>query len=144
MKTKLSDSRWIYFDCDDTLVMWHQQNEEGFDERFISITHNGYRMALVPHQKNIEMLKDCYNRGYSVVVWSAGGLAWAQKVTKSLKLNKYVHFILSKPLEHVDDIRCCEFMGRNAYRQFKMEDVDVIPRKKRQSVRKKVEDLPTW
>lgn len=128
-KTLKHNTNWIYFDCDDTLVMWGLQTQEGFDDNYISIRHNGQRYALVPHRTNINALKDYYDMGWTVVVWSAGGLHWARKVTKSLGLNKYVHHMLAKPYHYVDDIRCCEFMGRNVYIPFDMGETDELRKK---------------
>lgn len=130
-KSPLHDYNWVYFDVDDTLVMWYQHYEPGFDDKCISIDFLENRHALVPHKKHIELLKDLYAQGWTVVVWSAGGLEWAQTVTKALGLENHVHHILAKPYRYVDDLYSDEFMLNRVYHKFNIEDVDDVPTKTR-------------
>jgi len=107
MKTKIKKTDWIYFDVDDTLVMWHQP--EGYsleDAEYIQDPYiEGERgiHKLFPHKKHIELLKMFAARGTNVVVWSAGGYEWAKAVVDHLKINKYVVAVLEKPATYYDD-----------------------------------------
>lgn len=60
-----------------------------------------------PHKvltKHIDLLKSYHQRGYQVVVHSAGGYQWAHQVVTNLGLTKFVHEVATKPLKYVDDV----------------------------------------
>lgn len=97
----------VYFDCDDTLIMW---NSGGNEKNLVSVTSNGMTQRLKPHRRHIENLKKHKFRGHTVVVWSAGGVDWAKSVVKSLKLDKYVDLVIAKPRWVYDDLSPDEFI----------------------------------
>jgi FMN phosphatase YigB (HAD superfamily) len=72
----------IYFDIDDTLLMW------GMDKspKAKKFVHHGISYFLVPHKKHIAKLKQHKKEGWKIVVWSHGGEDWAKLVVKKLKL----------------------------------------------------------
>lgn len=90
-----------FFDVDDTLVMWDET-----DTPTVSIVdpHTGITMHLEANKNNITLMKEKKSRGFTIVVWSAGGYAWAEAVIKALNLNIYVDFVMSKPHTYVDDL----------------------------------------
>lgn len=104
----------IYFDVDDTLVMWGMADDH---PGLINIPspHYGTKNMVVPHPGHIKVLKDRKARGSRIVVWSAGGFAWAEAVVKALGLEQYVDFVMSKPHMYVDDKLASEFMGERLY-----------------------------
>lgn len=114
----IQNDNCIFFDCDDTLVMWdNKYKTETNTKRFTC-----YEMAydLVPHEQNIQFLKDCVTKDTKkVVVWSAGGWEWAQEVVRVLRLEFYVDAVMSKPAAYVDDLHCSEWMGVLHYKEFK-------------------------
>jgi predicted HAD superfamily phosphohydrolase YqeG len=87
----IKSDKCLFVDVDDTLVIW-----EG----------SSYR----PHFKHIEMIKRFHNRGQPVIVWSAGGWAWAARVVKELNLESYVTQVMSKPSWFIDDLPSSVFM----------------------------------
>ncbi len=99
----------VTFDVDDTLVMWDglANNSLVADshpyKHFID-PNDGSKKSLKPHLRHIELLKSLKNRGYTVIVWSAGGGKWANSVVTTLGLADYVDIIMSKPIKWVDDI----------------------------------------
>ena len=107
----------VYFDVDDTLVMWDPPKDkleaEGIDvicpAGLICVDGNleqapGFKAKLLPHKKHIEKLKKHKMRGHTVVVWSAGGYDWAEAAIKVLQLEKYVDVVISKPKWAYDDM----------------------------------------
>lgn len=93
----------IAFDVDNTLIMWntnYSTNEPGR----IEIEAPGYgNIFLTPHYQHIHFLKNSKHRGYYVIVWSNGGVDWAETVIKKLGLEEYVDLVLTKPGKVVDD-----------------------------------------
>ncbi len=103
----------IFFDVDDTLVMWGKGEPIEIIE-----PHYGEPMHVTPHKGHIKILKDRKARGSRIVVWSAGGYQWASAVIKALDLEKYVDFVMTKPHAYVDDKQPHEFMGERIYLPF--------------------------
>lgn len=105
-----------FYDCDDTLVLWNNDYEWGKDHEGTLEFHDPYFeeriINLKPNQITINHLKQQSVTGGRVVVWSAGGFAWAQEVVRVLGLEEYVDLILSKPKRYVDDLPCEEWMGK--------------------------------
>lgn len=107
----------IYCDCDDTLVM---HNVKGKKLDFID-PYSKEIICLVPHKKQIKLLKDFKIRGYKIVVWSAAGALWAKEVVNKLELNDWVDLIISKPLKYIDDLPANEIMGSRVYLKYEEE-----------------------
>lgn len=59
-------------------------------------------IALMKHHK--------VTRGFGIIVWSANGKEWAEKVVKHLKLEQYVDMIMTKPTKYLDDKDVNEWM----------------------------------
>lgn len=115
MKVIKSDNL-IYFDVDETLIFWKHLIPAYGEGIFADSDHPetieipdpymrkaGAIIKAVPHQRNIDLLKRNKGQGRTVVVWSAGGYAWAEAVVKTLRLEEYVDLIISKPITYVDD-----------------------------------------
>jgi len=102
------------FDVDDTLLMWEHKNKETAGVYFKD-PHDGAMHLLVPHKKHIKLLKDLKSRGYTIIVWSGGGYAWAKAVVETLKLEDYVDFCMSKVTKYVDDLQAEEVLGSRIY-----------------------------
>ncbi len=102
----------IFFDVDDTLVMWDKSHGNQIKVPDDTDLRAKY---VTPHRFHIELLKSHKARGYTVVVWSAGGYKWAQSVVRRLGLEEHVDIIMTKPIKYVDDLHCEEFMGQRLY-----------------------------
>lgn len=108
------DKKYVYFDCDDTLVMWgrHQSPKcVAFKDPY----NKGEKILLVPHENHIQKLISYSGNGWVVVVWSRGGYPWAREVVRGLGLQGYVDHILAKPDIYFDDVKCCDFMDCRSY-----------------------------
>jgi predicted phosphatase len=108
----------IFIDVDDTLVMWGIKAKKG--QKLIQITdpYSGDQVYLMPHAGHIKVLKDRKARGSCIIVWSAGGYKWAEKVVKALNLEAYVDFVMTKPHMYIDDKAASEFMQERLYIPF--------------------------
>jgi FMN phosphatase YigB (HAD superfamily) len=112
----------VMYDVDDTLVREWYEAGSAFgialpEEEHISIldptTNNFVRRH--PVEKHIELLKKHKARGFTVVVWSQGGWAWAEAVVKALGLEAYVDHVMSKPVCYVDDLPVQKWMTQRIY-----------------------------
>lgn len=88
------DRPTVYFDVDDTLLLW------GGDYEI-----NGLPFPAVAHDEHVTLLRSLKAVGYTVVVWSAGGSAWAERVVQQLGLAECVDVIVSKPSLWIDDYK---------------------------------------
>lgn len=104
----------VFCDVDDTLVMWGKIKR---GEKAIAVTcpHGGHQEYLRPHKGHIKILKDRKARGSFIVVWSAGGFAWANAVVKALGLENHVDLIMTKPHCYIDDKEAKDIMGERIY-----------------------------
>jgi FMN phosphatase YigB (HAD superfamily) len=102
----------FFVDIDETLVKW-SRNERG--AMTIIDPNDGVQNRVVPHWPHIKILKNKKTRGAHVVVWSAGGYAWAEAVVTALGLQNYVDQIMTKPSSYMDDKIATEFMGERIY-----------------------------
>lgn len=104
----------VPFDCDDTLVMWNLEDKSKNIPIECPYT-KGVVYHLTPHEEHISLLKKYKARGFTVVVWSAGGVDWAENVVKALKLEEFVDAVFTKPCRYVDDLHCEKWMGCRVY-----------------------------
>lgn len=111
----IANESTIFFDVDDTLVMWGIKAKRG--QKLVAITspYDGSQVYLAPHAGHIKVLKDRYKRGSFIIVWSAGGFKWAEAVVKALKLQDYVNVCMTKPHMYVDDKPAKEVLGTRLY-----------------------------
>lgn len=95
----------VFFDVDDTLIMWDENYTQPFEGAVeVTCPHDGQVSFHRPHLRHIEFLKKQHAKGYSIVVWSAGGVGWANAAVEALELVDYVDFVTSKPQKWVDDL----------------------------------------
>lgn len=114
----LKEERVVMFDCDDTLVKWH----DNYSYKYIEPDTLAFNVEpeieldpkwvyLKPHKKHIEELMEYSNKGYCIVVWSMGGSFWAREVVRVLQLEKYVDLVMAKPQFLFDDMPLNEALG---------------------------------
>jgi len=102
------NDKTVYFDVDDTLLSWDTVNG---DEKAVRITdESGEVFYLRPFLKHIENLKMHSLRGHFIIVWSAGGYAWAREAVRVLDLEKYVDLVVAKPAWVYDDLPANEII----------------------------------
>lgn len=113
MKVVRNESN-VFFDVDDTLVMWEPVGEGPAITIPCPHSTDSYYM-LSPHEAHIKLLKNHKARGSHITVWSQSGYAWAEAVVKALGLEDYVDQVMTKPRAHIDDLPCTEWMGERIY-----------------------------
>lgn len=92
-----------YFDVDQTLILENTLAARKVFSKLIEIKNNGVSGKYWPHSGHIAQLKAHRVRGHGVVVWSKGGPAWAARVIKALRLEKFVDLVIAKPSWIFDD-----------------------------------------
>lgn len=90
------------FDIDDSILF--EDANRGIPVQYTNpftgkIEHRSYS------EVHVEWLKELHARGYTIILWSAGSAKHCEAVARTLKIDKYVHFCVTKPLVHVDDKR---------------------------------------
>lgn len=115
---KVKDGNTIFFDVDDTLLMWGSRYK---GNPSVTINFRDSIYNLYPNQRHIDDLILHKSKGDIVVVWSAGGADWAETATKALNLEAYVDVCLSKPNKWYDDLTANEILFKHdrRYRKFK-------------------------
>lgn len=101
--------RVICFDVDDTLIIWDNFSfnllgKIRYGHVEITCPHDGARTRHRAHQRHIKFLKRIKAKGFTVVVWSQSGTAWAEAAVLALGLEDYVDIVMSKPEKCVDDL----------------------------------------
>ena len=111
MKT-ITATRSVFFDVDDTLVIWDWKsiNPEGIGLVKITDPDSGCSVLVHPHARHIELMRQFKARGHTVVVWSQGGSAWAESVCKALGIELLVDYVMDKPNWYVDDLNASVWM----------------------------------
>lgn len=119
----------VYVDVDDTCIMWSPTQEQ-LDTRGIEITcpasmtlmedgtvacTGNWTEKLVPHRVHVEQIKKHKARGHTVVVWSSGGVEWAEAAVRALKIEQYVDVVIAKPMWVMDDLPASEFMPKSKW-----------------------------
>ena len=115
---KVKQGPTVYFDVDDTLVMWEPSDRQ---IRELALEPKTFSLGVVSgvyylNRHNINLLKNYAVRGHEVVVWSNGGADWAECVIKTLGLEDYVAVVSGKPQIYVDDVEdVTQWMGKHQY-----------------------------
>jgi hypothetical protein len=102
------------YDVDETLVLWF--NDCDISKKInIVCPYSGAATWLKPHHRHIDLLKKHHGRKNYIIVWSAGGVLWAEAVVKALGLEEYVDLVMTKPTKFVDDLPANEILGTHIY-----------------------------
>lgn len=91
----------LYFDVDGTLVHHVDASTEGAFNVVCPYTEAD--TWLIPDRDHIRLLKKNSAIGTAILVWSHGGIRWAEAVIKALELESYVDAIVPKLERYVDD-----------------------------------------
>lgn len=88
-------------DVDDTLVMWFADINDPL-AKVIEVMNGN--LVVYFHKEHIELVKALHAIGWNIVIWSQGGSDHAEKVVQATGLKEYVHAIMPKPENYLDDI----------------------------------------
>lgn len=105
-------TRSVFFDVDDTLVIWDWQSIDPEGKGLISILdkQSGCVELVYPHLRHIELMRQFKARGHTVVVWSQGGHEWAETICLALGIENLVDLVMDKPNWYVDDLHASDWM----------------------------------
>ena len=116
MDKLIGNEQNTFWDCDDTLVMRNDNEWEPREGRVRFVDpHTKEVYYLTPHKKHIQILKEHFERGFTIIVWSAAGHDWAKTVYETLGLKDYVHYHMTKPSKFFDDLQANEVLGQRVY-----------------------------
>lgn len=108
----------IFFDVDDTLVMWHRAGQSLPEDAIaVKCPYDDSTIYLSVHKPHVKLLKNRAQRGSYITVWSANGYQWAETIVRALGLESYVDCVMSKPRAFVDDLSAAEVLGERIYLQ---------------------------
>lgn len=114
---KAPERKAVYVDVDETLVLWKDDPVDP-DNNVIQVV-NGL-LTIKFHRRHIQLVKQFYAIGWTVIVWSQGGPDHAEHVIKACKLENHIHAILGKPDTILDDK---ELHEQGIRRSFKKDDL---------------------
>lgn len=110
-------TRSVWFDIDDTLVIWDWKSVSPDGEGCIYIVdpNNQLSCRVFVHQRHIELMKQFKVRGHHIWVWSQGGSQWAAAVCLALGLENIVDDVVDKPSWYIDDLHASAWMKAPIY-----------------------------
>lgn len=101
---KLNKERTVYSDVDDTILLWNPEHYQHKPDELIYIHDEDRVHCFLPHKKHIEFLWKLKAQGYGIVIFSAAGGEWADKIVKQLGLLDLPDVVMSKPEFVIDDL----------------------------------------
>lgn len=104
------------FDVDETLILHLPIEQIALKDR-VSVydpVDKGF-IILGINRPMVRLLKEEFQRGSHVIVWSRGGHEWAANVVKALDLSKQVHLVMTKPLVYFDDKAVADWLPYRVY-----------------------------
>lgn len=97
---KLPDKKTVFCDVDETLILW-KDDPTDLQNSVIEVANGN--LVVKFHRRHIELVKQFFNIGWNVIIWSQGGSNHAEHVVKACGLDKHIHGIMPKPDVILDD-----------------------------------------
>jgi len=110
----LNTDNAVFFDVDDTLVMWEKCSKYKKKVKVVC-PNTSVKEKLFINSDHVKLLKKMKGKGRTIVVWSHGGYAWAEAVVKALELEDHVDMVMTKVEDYVDDLKLDEWCAKNIY-----------------------------
>lgn len=98
------------FDVDNCLISYDYQPKKGMIAADVVDPVTGKNIRVRVNKAMVRLLREEYQRGGHIKVWSRSGWEWARNVVQALELVPYVHEVLSKPIAYFDDTDVSEWM----------------------------------
>ena len=105
---KIPGDKAVFVDVDDTLIKWGSGAGAPGWEPILGQTFWKY-------SKHVQQIKEHASRGQTVIIWSAGGVQWAENAVRLLDLEEYVTAVICKPSWVFDDLPAEEFMPKSRF-----------------------------
>lgn len=147
MYHKVEAGQIAYFDVDHTLIIWEMDPKEysplkGSDDygiekllnkqpESLKIAFDGKEFSIRPIWTHVSQLVQQSLKGVKIVVWSAGGVDWAEAIVNRLGLNDFVDVVITKPHFFYDDSNPEGFMGKHFF--FAWDEINDKMKGKKQS-----------
>lgn len=115
----LKGDNTIFFDVDNTLILWNCSPDDPRTIWIPSLKIDGYdsngkaiyeAVPVVPHEKHLLMIKRHKQLGNTVVVWSKSGPEWARNIVEYFGLTGHVDLVCGKPAVIYDDLKPHQFL----------------------------------
>jgi hypothetical protein len=108
-----------YYDVDDTLIIYSpkSQQEQTFPKQHFEFEILGekYDFYAHVHTLHLKYLRRKAKSGMPIVVWSASGALWAEKIVEALGLTEFVDIVMGKPLNVIDDMDPVHWLPQRVY-----------------------------
>ena len=104
----------MFFDVDNTLVMWGTSEIYKTTVDIKDPYTNEYE-TLIINEAHVKLLKRMKMRDKIIVVWSHGGFKWAEAVVKALELENEVDLVMTKMEDYIDDLDVDQWATKNIY-----------------------------
>lgn len=111
----VQNERVIMCDVDDTLVMHRPIFREHADAVILEDPIEDGEIVLQINRPMVRLVKEEFERGSYIVVWSRGGYDWATSVVRAVGLIEYVHLVMTKPFAYFDDKDVSTWMPDRVY-----------------------------
>lgn len=106
----------ICVDIDDTMVVWGSDILPSHMTITIVDPTTKNLITLRVHEPHLKIVKARLDRGATLIVWSAGGYAWAKAVLEAFGLSSSPNIhVFSKPIAYIDDKKANDWMGDHIY-----------------------------
>lgn len=120
---RIRGEKTYFSDVDQTLILMDEFMNgipEGVDQsKLVKVCLNPNKpdawVWAMAHTRHIELLRHMAARGFAIVVWSAGGEAWADYVVGLLGLDGLIDATMGKPDWYADDKTPDNFMQGRVY-----------------------------
>lgn len=103
---RIDGDKLAIFDVDDTLILFDESHTYGDDEnaRTIMLTRpDGTDAEFRVNEEIVQILIEHKTRGHTIMVWSAGGVDWAELAIRKLGIEHAVDGYMCKPTWFYDD-----------------------------------------
>jgi hydroxymethylpyrimidine pyrophosphatase-like HAD family hydrolase len=104
----ISNELIMPFDVDETLLL--KADASRSDNILLDCPHDNSLQERQVHEAHVKLLRDKKARGYTIIVWSARGHAWAKSAVEALGLQHSVDLVMTKPTAYVDDLPVEQWM----------------------------------
>lgn len=109
----IKGDKTVWFDVDDTLIHWNSVEGSTTVKVKYGMLKQVFEVSVI--EENVTALKLHASRNHTIVVWSAGGVEWAEAAVKALGLTQYVDLVICKPSWIYDDLDPVSFMPKRLW-----------------------------
>lgn len=115
--TTIYNERVIAVDIDDTLVMHNLTELCPLSDRVnvVDPMDSSQAIQLRINNNMVRLVKEEFERGSTIIVWSRGGYQWALNVLEALNMQDIPLVVMTKPITYFDDTPVEKWMKDRVY-----------------------------